>query len=90
MNNLIDKQEPLQQKKGQGRMQDALKLKKELKDKNVFIFMFETLDFNSLENFPFIDVWVNTACPRIMDDWEKINKPVVNIDVIWQQNSQQE
>lgn len=69
-------------KQGQNRTDDAVKLKKELKDKNVYLFIFETLDFSQLENFPFIDVWVNTACPRIMDDWEKLRKPVINIDVL--------
>src|SRR3989339_73686 len=41
--------------------------------KNAFIFVFDTLDSNELDNFPFIDFWVNTACPRIADDKDKKN-----------------
>jgi len=69
-------------KKGQNRTEDAIKLKELEKDKNVFLFMVETLDFGQMENFPFIDVWVNTACPRVMDDWEKFRKPLINIDTV--------
>lgn len=65
-------------KPGQNRMKQALELKKK---KNAFIFICDTLDFSELENFPFIDVWVNTMCPRIaFDDSDKFNRPVVNID----------
>jgi len=48
------------------------------KDKKYYLFAFDTLQANELENFPFIDCWVNTACSRIAD--EKSN--IVNIDDI--------
>lgn len=48
------------------------------KDKQYFLFAFDTLQLNELENFNFIDCWVNTACSRIAD--EKSN--IVNIDDI--------
>lgn len=64
-------------KPGQRRMKDALKLAKRA-DKQYFIFAFDTLNELDLENFPFIQCWVNTACPRIAD--EKIK--IVNIDDI--------
>ena len=70
-------------KPGQNRLKDAIKLKNKLKSmkKKGFIFVFDTLDFGQLENFPDIDSWVNTACPRIaIDDFSKFNKPVINID----------
>jgi len=45
--------------------------------KKYYIFGTDTLDYGQLENFPFIDMWVNTACPRIVDE-----KPeFINIDV---------
>lgn len=71
-------------KSGQINFEKGMRLKKELEnqDKNVYIFVFETLDFNQPENFPFIDCWVNTACPRIFDDNEKFIKPLVNMDDI--------
>lgn len=50
--------------------QSQLKKAKELagkKDKEYFIFAFDTLNEVDLENFPFIECWVNTACPRIAD-----------------------
>lgn len=48
------------------------------KDKNYYLFASDTLQINELENFPFIDCWVNTACSRIAD--EKSN--IVNSDDI--------
>lgn len=46
--------------------------------KKVFVFMAETFSPQELENFPQIDVWVNTACPRIVDDLKSYKKTVVN------------
>ena len=51
---------------------------KKKKDKNYFIFAFDTLNISDLENFPFIDCWVNTACPRIADE----RKNMINISDI--------
>ena len=71
-------------KSGQGNFEKAMKLKKELEQqgKNIYLFVFETLDFSQPENFPFIECWVNTACPRIFDDYEKFSKPLINMDDI--------
>jgi len=51
---------------GQKNLQRALQLKKN-KDKEYYVFVCDTLDFRWLEDFNFIDCWVNTACPRIDD-----------------------
>ena len=48
-------------------------LNKKYKDKKFYIFMAETVDYRQLENFPFIEAWVNTACPRIEEDIKIIN-----------------
>jgi len=32
---------------------------------NSYIFIFNNFNENELENFPNIDFWINTACPRI-------------------------
>ncbi|MBI2546092.1 diphthamide synthesis protein [Candidatus Woesearchaeota archaeon] len=71
-------------KSGQGNFEKGMKLKKELEkqEKHAYLFVFETLDFSQPENFPFIECWVNTACPRIFDDYEKFSKPLVNMDDI--------
>ena len=69
-------------KPGQNNFRKAVELKKKLNDKNVYIFAFDTLDFNQIENFPFIECWVNTACNRILDDYEKFARPLVDLSDI--------
>lgn len=69
-------------KKGQNKLKEAKRLKAGLakKKKASFIFVFDTLDFSQLANFPDIQCWVNTACPRIaIEDYKKFPKPVVNM-----------
>ena len=68
-------------KPGQYFMNKADKLKEKYPEKNFYIFIADTLDFGELENYPFIDVFVNTMCPRIgLDDTNKMQKPVINAD----------
>lgn len=69
-------------KPGQNNFKKAVELKKQLKEKNCYIFAFDTLDFNQVENFPFIQCWVNTACNRILDDYSKFPKPLVDLSDI--------
>ncbi|MEM4182040.1 MAG: diphthamide synthesis protein [Candidatus Pacearchaeota archaeon] len=67
---------------GQQYLDLCLTLKKELekKSKKVFIFVCDFLDLKELENFPFIECWVNSACPRIgFDDILLTEKPLINI-----------
>ncbi len=64
-------------KPGQNNLKKALELKS---DKNIYYFLDDTINFAELENFNFIDCWVNTACPRIAyDDSIKISKPIINL-----------
>jgi 2-(3-amino-3-carboxypropyl)histidine synthase len=67
-------------KEGQERMDDAELLKKKLNEngKKAYILISETLDANLLESFPFIKCFVNSACPRIIED--EFPRPVINID----------
>jgi len=62
-------------KPGQNKLKQALQekknLKKKFKDKNFYIFMFETINLNELVNFP-IDIWINFACPGLYFDSPKI------------------
>jgi diphthamide biosynthesis enzyme Dph1/Dph2-like protein len=60
-------------KPGQQRLKWADELKEKYKNKNFYIFVCDSLDFTQLENFPFIECWVNTACPRIADDIRVLN-----------------
>jgi len=54
-------------KPGQNNLKQALKLKYP-------IFLFNNLDENEFENFPDVDVFINTACSRID------NKKVINLE----------
>ena len=68
-------------KPGQFNLELAEKTKKQLeaKEKEAHIFVFETIDPNELLNFPQIQAWINTACPRIaLDDIERFDKPIIN------------
>lgn len=65
-------------KPGQQYLELSKKLKQKLKNKKVYIFITNNIDLNELENFPFIQSWVNSACPRIgFDNIE--NKSIINI-----------
>ena len=72
-------------KPGQYSYRKALEIKEKLekKGKACFIFVFDTLDANEMANFPFIEFWINTACPRIADDRDKSNVVDMNeLDII--------
>ena len=61
------------------------KLKSKFSDKRFYVFVCDNVDFRELENFPFIQSWVNTACPRIgLEDVLNTNKAIVNVcDVLY-------
>ncbi|MDO8741107.1 MAG: diphthamide synthesis protein [Candidatus Woesearchaeota archaeon] len=71
-------------KPGQEKLKAALKLKDHLerKGKNAYIFTADNIDLNELEDFPFIECWVNTACPRLRDDFENTAKTIINLEEI--------
>lgn len=52
----------------------AFKIKKEIEklNKNVYVFFGDLLDLNEFENFPKIDIWVNSACYGLGIDSLKI------------------
>ena len=67
-------------KPGQEYYKASLTLEEKYPEKKFYYFIDNNISFNQLENFPFIDVWVNTACPRIgLDDQESFRKGVVNL-----------
>lgn len=70
-------------KPGQQFIAKAQFLKDKLNEqgKKAFIFVDDTLDYRRFQDYPFIDVWVNTACPRIgQDDVVTVDYPLVNIN----------
>lgn len=69
-------------KPGQNYLELAKQLKKqlELKSKKAYIFLDNEINLDRLEDFIFIDCWINTGCPRIgTDDILNFNKPLINI-----------
>ena len=49
------------------------KIAKDYPDKKFYTFFSHTLNYKNLEDFNWIDSWVNTACPRMQDDLPIIN-----------------
>ena len=49
-----------------------LKEKLEKEGKSVYLFLTDEINVNQLPNFNFIEVWVNTACPGLDLDSNKI------------------
>ncbi len=49
------------------------RLEKKYKDKRFYIFTADMIDINQFENYRFIDAWVNTACPRLEEDYLLVN-----------------
>ena len=72
---------------GQARLPDALKLKEKFPDKSFYFLLDNTIDFSRLEDFNFIQCYVNTACPRLgYDDTIRTEKPLIEIDELLLQN----
>lgn len=69
-------------KPGQFSYRLAEKMKNELEKygKEAYILVANNLDPNTISNFTFIEAFINTACPRIVDDVEQYKKPIVNPD----------
>jgi 2-(3-amino-3-carboxypropyl)histidine synthase len=66
-------------KKGQYNLNFANRLKKKFPEKDYYFLVFDTLDFTQLENFNFIECFVNTACRRLTyDDNKNFPKPIVD------------
>ena len=69
-------------KKGQINLENSLKLKNKLEKegKKVYVFIDSFFNFDLIENFNFIDFWINSACPRIgFDDMKNLSKPLINL-----------
>lgn len=68
-------------KPGQMQMGVAKKISKKHEDKKFCFFVDNNINYGSLEDFPFIDAWINTACPRIgFDDLETIPAVMLNVN----------
>jgi len=60
-------------KPGQNKIKEALKLKEKLEkqDKQVYLFITDNISLSELENFP-LSIYINTACPGLSLDSNKI------------------
>lgn len=70
-------------KPGQKRLEDALCIKEKLEKsgKKTYIFAIKGITPEALMNFPTVDAYVNTACPRLsLDDASKFRKPVLTMN----------
>jgi len=69
---------------GQEYKNTALKLKEKHPEKEFYFFIGDNFLDIEIENFPWVECWVNSACPRIgQDDILRHSKPVVNIKDIF-------
>lgn len=70
-------------KLGQRRLEEALHIKQKLEEngKSVCVFAGREITPEILMEFPTVDAYVNTACPRIsLDDASRFRKPVLTIN----------
>ena len=70
----------LSSKPGQQQYKKVIKCKKilETKKKNFSLFIVDHISPYSLEQFPYIDCFISTACPRIViDDSGQYKKPII-------------
>jgi len=70
-------------KPGQKRLEEALQLKEKLEKENKTTHLFSMKEFTpeALMEFPSIDAFVNTACPRIsLDDATRFRKPILTLN----------
>jgi len=74
----------LSTKPGQSRPEVADKMKKELESigKKAVIITANEFSPSALANLTEFDCYVNTACPRIADDTEVFEKPILNPDMV--------
>ncbi len=70
-------------KPGQKRLEEALNIKERLKKngKKPYLFAIRNVTPEVLMNFPSVDAYVNTACPRLsLDDASEFQKPLLTIN----------
>ena len=68
-------------KPGQEQLKPSYFLEKNFPLKKFYYFIDNIISFDQLENFNFIEVWVNSACPRIgLDDQQQFRRGVINLN----------
>jgi len=70
-------------KPGQNRPEEAQQLKEKLEEhgKTAYLFAIKEITPEALMEFPTVDAFVNTACPRLsLDDTVRFKKPVLTVN----------
>jgi len=68
-------------KPGQQYLKKALELEQRFPEKKFYYLVFNTIEWDQLENFPFVQMYINSTCARIgFDDTNKLTKPVLNLE----------
>lgn len=70
-------------KPGQKRPEEALQLKQRLEEqgKTTYLFALKEITPEALMEFPSVDAFVNTACPRLsLDDTVRFKKPILTVN----------
>lgn len=67
-------------KPGQYNLKKAYEIEKKYTNKEYYYFISDEIKVRDLENFNFIEVFVNTACPGIF--YEKTSIPILNMEDI--------
>jgi 2-(3-amino-3-carboxypropyl)histidine synthase len=67
-------------KPGQMQMAQAQAIKKQMEKhgKECLLLVSNFVDFSAIRNFGEFDCFVNTACPRLQDDFAAAGKPIIN------------
>lgn len=61
-------------KPGQENLKESIDFKNSLNVKKAYLFINNSINLNEFENFPSIESWINTACPRMdMNKGDLIN-----------------
>ncbi len=73
-------------KNGQMKMQAATAIESAIKKQGLEAYILTTnnIDFDSLNNMLEFDAFVNTACPRISEDNERLRKPLLNPNELYE------
>jgi len=68
-------------KPGQEHFHYFKKLEEKYKNKEFYAFIADSINFSEMENFPFIQTWINTACPRIgKEDTLELEQALINAE----------
>lgn len=66
----------------QATLKEIFSLQQKFPEKKLYFLVCDNIDFQQLQNFPFLQCFVNTACNRMIDDYDRFPKPVINIEEV--------